>query len=288
MSETVRWTLSVSLVAAVACASLLRLAPPGESDNSPFSLARAIEHVKFIASAPHPLGSEHHRAVREYLVAQFSALGLEVQVQESRVKNRLLHGLPIRIANVIARVRGRAGLTGAVLLAAHYDSTPVSASCGAGDDGAAVAALLEVARVLSLDRPECDVIFLMTDGEELGMLGATAFVTEHPWVVDVGVVLNFEARGTSGASIMFETSPGNASLISEFASSAPHPVASSLSYDIYRMMPNNTDFTIFREAGLRGLNFAFIDGVSNYHTPGDNLANLDPRSLRHHGVQALS
>jgi hypothetical protein len=54
-------------------------------------------------------------------------------------------------------------------------------------------------------------------------------------------------------------------------------------------MKNNTDFTPLRDVGhLQGLNFAFIDGVENYHQPTDDLEHLDPRSLRHHGLQALA
>jgi hypothetical protein len=142
--------------------------------------------------------------------------------------------------------------------------------------------------VLSTETIPNDIIFLITDAEELGLHGAQAFVQQHPWAADVGVVLNFEARGTSGPSIMFETSPANAALVSHYARAAPHPVASSLSAAIYERMPNDTDFTIFREHGMRGLNFAFIGDLANYHTAGDVIQNLDVRSMRHHGVQALA
>jgi len=54
-----------------------------------------------------------------------------------------------------------------------------------------------------------DVIVLFTDGEESDLLGAAAFVREHPWAKDAAMVLNFEARGTSGRSLMFETGPSN-------------------------------------------------------------------------------
>jgi hypothetical protein len=53
-------------------------------------------------------------------------------------------------------------------------------------------------------------------------------------------------------------------------------------------MPNNTDFTFFKRAGLTGLNFAFIDGVEHYHSASDTPANLDQRSLQHTGDYALA
>ncbi len=268
-------------------------APRDVAPRSGFDTERALEHLRFVARDPRPLGSAHHRRVREYLVSQFRSMGLDAQEQEARVPlRRDGTGPRIEVSNVVARLPGAGGAstTHAVMLAAHYDSTHTNAAAsrGAGDDGAAVAALLEVARVLTSDRPQNDVIFLITDGEERGLLGARAFVDEHPWFAHAGVVFNFEARGTSGPSIMFQTSPGNAWLVEQYARVAPHPVASSIGYEIYRLMPNNTDFTVFRDAGLRGLNFAFIGDYHNYHRAGDTFENLDVRSLRHHGVQALA
>jgi hypothetical protein len=169
----------------------------------------------------------------------------------------------------------------------HYDS--VIAGPGANDDGTAVAALLETIRALRAGPPiQNDVVFLFTDGEEAGLLGAKAFVDEHPLAREIGLVLNFEARGNSGPVLMFETSPDNGWLIQEFARAAPAPFASSLFYDVYRTLPNNTDFTLFKEAGFAGLNFAYIDGDTYYHSPLDNIANVGERSLQHHGVYALA
>jgi hypothetical protein len=282
----------VLILIAVGTWTLITLSPPLDvASDSGFETDRAMAHLDVIARAPRPLGSEHHAAVRDYLVNELKSLGLLVELQEARVPLRRDGiGPRIEVANVVARLPGSGGGAGkAVMLAAHYDSTHSNsaASRGAGDDGAAVAALLEVARVLTSERPQNDVIFLITDGEERGLLGARAFVEEHPWFAHVGVVFNFEARGTSGPSLMFQTSGGNGWLVDRYARVAPHPRTSSIGYEIYRLMPNNTDFTIFRDAGLPGLNFAFIGDYHNYHRAGDAIDNLDVGSMRHHGVQAL-
>jgi hypothetical protein len=237
-----------------------------------------MKHLRFIASETHPVGSPHHQAVKEYLIAEFQRLGYEVHVQEAHS--------PIPMSNVLARRAGQVEGGKAVMLAAHYDS--VRWGPGAGDDGAAVAGLLEVARIMSAGSYRNDVIFLISDGEEMGLWGARLFVSEHPWVNDVGAVLNFDARGTSGPSVMYETTEGNGWLIDLYARVAPHPVCSSIAYDVYKLMPNKTDFTVLREVqGLQGLNFAFINGYAFYHTAQDDVEHLDPRSLRHSGTQAL-
>ena len=101
------------------------------------------------------------------------------------------------------------------MLVAHYDSVP--GGPGVADDGAGVAAIIETVRALKEMKPlQNDVIILLTDGEENGMLGAKAFVEDHPWVKDVGLVLNFEARGNKGPSFMFETSDNNGWIVKEF------------------------------------------------------------------------
>jgi Zn-dependent M28 family amino/carboxypeptidase len=210
------------------------------------------------------------------------------EVQETTVATDLW-GVPYRVAkveNILVRLKGT-GQGKAVLLAGHYDS--VSTGPGAGDNAVAVAALLETLRALKAGEPlKNDVIFLFTDGEEAGLLGAKAFVEEHPWAKDVGIALNFDARGTTGPSYMFQTSDQNGWLIHEFAKAAPHPISNSLANEIYRLLPNDTDMTVFNKAGFHGLNFAYIDGSTKYHTMQDSYANVDERSLQHHGSYALA
>ncbi|HEX7333052.1 MAG TPA: M28 family peptidase [Pyrinomonadaceae bacterium] len=271
--------------------SILSLAPPNLNANAPateFSSARAREYLKAIAVKPHPIGSPAHAEVRDYIFGELVKMGLQPQVQKTTAVNSNW-GSSYRAAtvqNIVAKLEGTAS-TRAVLLVAHYDASPFS--FGASDDGAAVVSLLETLRALKAGPPlKNDVIFLATDGEEIGLLGAIAFVQQHPWAKDAGVVLNFEARGDHGPSVMFETSDGNGWLIEEFARNVHRPVANSLSADIYKLLPNETDFTVFKQAGMKGLNFAYIEGVAAYHSSLDNMENLDERSLQHHGMYALA
>lgn len=257
---------------------------PASAGSDAFSAERALAMLARILGdqAPHPAGTQAHRAVRERILAEARALGLEPAVQSS-----LARGPGGRIAlvhNIVARLGPATGP--AVLLAAHYDS--VGAAPGASDDGAGCAVVLEIARALRDTTLDSPVILLFSDGEELGLIGAQAFADEHPWSADVGVVINLEARGTSGPSLMFETSGPSAPLIERFARAAVRPFASSLSDLIYKYMPNDTDLSVFRARGVPGYNFAFIGGLARYHTPLDDLAHLDARSVQHHGDQALA
>ena len=196
------------------------------------------------------------------------------------------YGICANVENVIAEIPGEIREP-AIALAAHYDSVP--AGPGAADDGAGVAAMLEIARALRASDPlPRSVILIFTDGEEMGLLGARWLVKDSELVRRLGVVVNLEGRGVSGPSLMFETSTPNDGLVTAFARATVRPVTSSAFYAVYKQLPNDTDLTIFRRAGIAGVNFAFIGGTAHYHTPTDDLAHLSRASLQHQGEQALS
>lgn len=257
---------------------IYQTAPPqAGSINAPvtdFSSARAMVQLRAIAQKAHPTGSAELAETRKYILEEMTRLGLNPEVQSTSVVN-----------NIVGRLYGTDN-TKALLLVGHYDSVP--AGPGASDDGSAVSSLLETARALKSGAPlRNDVIFLFTDGEEAGLLGAKAFVYKHPWAKDVGVFLNFDARGNRGPVLMFELSDQNGWLVEQFAKSAPYPVANSLMSEIYKALPNDTDFTIFKEAGFEGYNFAHIDGYEYYHSSLDTVENMDERTLQHIGSYAL-
>ncbi|MFF9127544.1 M20/M25/M40 family metallo-hydrolase [Streptomyces sp. NPDC014889] len=192
------------------------------------------------------------------------------------------------VHNVVAKVTGNMpGTSGgkALLLVAHYDSVPTGP--GAADDGSAVGAMLETMRALRAGGGvRNDVVFLFTDAEEIGSLGAEMFVRKHK-VDDYGPVLNWEARGSGGPVMMFETSDGNGPLIDAFAQGGTRFVSTSLAYEVYKRMPNGSDFTVFRDAGAIGLNSAFMHGLHDYHSPRDDLDRLSPDSVQHQGELML-
>jgi hypothetical protein len=190
------------------------------------------------------------------------------------------------LENVVARFPGTDS-AGALLLCAHYDSVP--SSPGAGDNGAAVAALVEVARLLRPRLPlRNDLILLFTDGEEEGLSGARAFSAEHLEASGVAAVFNFDGRGTGGSLLLIETGQHSAHLVKGYAQCAPQPQAYSIAAAIYGLLPNSTDFTAFREASRPGLNFAHINGVEHYHRASDTIDRLDLRTLRLQGETALA
>jgi hypothetical protein len=245
--------------------------------------------VAVVASQRHPVGSAANAQVRAYIMRRCRELGLTPTLLDTTALVAENGEISVgHVQDIIARLPGRVPGGKAVLVLAHYDSQPQAP--GAGDDGAGVAAMLETIRALRAGPPLAhDVIWLFTDGEEAGLLGARAYAADTARLRrEVGVALNFEGRGNSGPSLTFEVNPLNGWVIQEYARAAPVPIASSLFYEAYRNLPNDTDFTPLRQAGITGLNFAYSDGYPFYHSPADTPAHLDLASLQHQGSYMLS
>lgn len=256
-----------------------------EGPFSEFSAKRAMAQIKEIAKAPHYVGSENHKTVAAYLEKELQELGLETKIQQGTTLSDWGNLVPSK--NIMARIKGTGG-TKALLLLSHYDSAPHSFSKGASDDGSGVATILEGLRAFLYNKTahKNDIIVLFTDAEELGLNGAALFVTQNSWAKDVGLALNFEARGTAGPGYMLmEVNRGNAQMVDAFSQAgASYPVSNSLMYSIYKMLPNDTDLTVFREQGkIPGFNFAFIDDHFNYHTAQDDYAHLSEETIAHQG-----
>ena len=269
--------------------SLMPTAVSGiDAHAATFSTERALIQLKEISKEPHYVGTPAHAEVRAHIMQELRKMGLETQIQEGFTLDTWSgYSNLVKPQNILARMKG-SGNGKAVLLLSHYDSAPHSASKGASDAGTGVVTILESMRayLASGKKPINDIIICITDAEEVGLDGASLFVNEHPWAKNIGVALNFEARGSGGPSNMIvETNGGNSKLIKGFKEAGvAYPVATSLMYSIYKLLPNDTDSTILREDGdIDGFFFAFIDDHYDYHTVNDSFENVDKNSLEHQG-----
>jgi hypothetical protein len=255
---------------------------PADAPADEFSAERAYAHIQECAKKPHPIGSVENARVRDYLFATLQGIGYEAFIQRDPLyEGKRQVSLP---ENVYARLKGTDS-TGAVLLMAHYDSVPFGP--GAADDITGVATIIETARALKNGPPlRNDIIFFLTDGEERGLLGPKAFLQSHPWRADLKMVLNFEARGHRGPSMMFHTNERNGGLVREFLKAAPYPVSSSMMFDVAGRMPTTTDYWVMKRAGIPGMDFAFVGGLKYYHTMNDSPEHIDHGTIQHHGSYA--
>jgi hypothetical protein len=276
----------IVIIAATGWVSFRLLEPPAvvpasEGDKI-FSAERALSFLKEVAKEPHPGGTPAHDVVRDYILNYCKQMELETNLMDQT-------GLAVsttsisagRAQNILARMKGtRAEKT--ILVMAHYDSQPNTP--GAGDDGVGVAAMMEAIQLLKKEEPLAnDILFLFTDLEECGMLGAEAFVSQYARLDSIALIINLEARGNAGVGFTFEFSKLNGWMMRQYSRAVERPYANSFAYEIYKMMPNYTDFTVFKETNISGFNTALINGYAYYHSMVDRVENLDPRSLQHLG-----
>lgn len=269
--------------------ALVRVPPVAEAQAGSFDTARAIARLDRILGdeQPHPVDSAANDGVRERLVAELRAIGLSPRVTDDFACNGGKDSPTVscaRVRNVLATFGAAEGKH--VLMVSHYDSTP--AGPGAADDGIGVAAMIETAAALKERKLARPVTLLFNEGEEAGLLGARAFLERNPLADRVESLVNLEARGVTGPAVMFETSRPNGLAVAAFADAAENPVANSLTTDFYGLIPNSTDVAVFEERGWTTLNFAVIGNETRYHSPGDTVEALDPRSVAHMGRQALA
>lgn len=263
-----------------------------EAPADVFSAGRAMADIEIIARAPHPTGSPANFAVRDHLIERMSALGLDPKVTVDRpFATREIAGklqaYGARIENITGVLPGRDRRAPALALMAHYDSVPRSP--GAGDDASGVAAILEIISALrARGQPERDVIVIFTDGEEIGLLGARTYFEQPGAAERIGFLLNLEARGSAGRVNMFQTGLDGGPTIDLFARVSPGSPSNSLAVFAYEHMPNDTDFTVPRELGVAGLNYAFAGRQFDYHSPTATTETLSRRSLQDLGDHALA
>lgn len=284
------WSLvliALLLLAAIAAKGLLIQPHPGATD---FDTARAVGRLARILGdqRPHPVDTAANDAVRARLIAEIAALGLAAEVRGGSdcsgfPKSRAVSCSHVR--NVVATLPGDPAKK-ALLLNAHYDSTPTGP--GAADDGLGVASLLEIAAILRRERRARPVIFLFNEGEEYGLNGAAWFAQRDPLAQRVGRLINIDSRGVSGPAVMFETSSPNHAALADYAAAAPRPFANSLSADFAKLIPNSTDVVKFKPLGWEILNYANTGNETRYHSPGDNIAALDRATVSHMGGEALA
>lgn len=268
---------------------------PADAPATEFSAGRAMGDVRVIAVGPHPTGSAENTQVRRHLLLRMSALGMEVQTEATALPPKGLERLnrwsgrndaAITMTNLIGILPGKDRALPAVMLMSHHDT--VWGSPGAADDTTGVAASLEVVRAIKAKgQPERDLIVLVTDAEELGLMGAKHFFANNPLRQRIGAIINLEARGGGGRANMFQTSADNGAAMELYATHAEQPAASSLAAFIYSVLPNDTDLTPALEGDYTAYNIAFIGRSGLYHSPLITPDRLDQGSLQDMGDQTL-
>ena len=287
--------LAVLIISTVIGYNSLYPSKANHDDNTRVNVSNQMKHIKEIAKEPHSIfDKEAHDDVRDYLLKELNALGVEtstykyedVFVERTNTKEDL--------ENIYGEIKGKNDSY--IMLVTHYDSSHAKkeryaekdGSLGAADAGYGLSTILETIRAIKDNNVTLNngIKILITDGEEYGLLGAKEAVKEKEIFENVNYLINLEARGTKGPAVMFETSPNNSEIL-DLYNYSEKPFSYSITPEIYRLLPNGTDFTVFLENNIPGINISVLDGLENYHTPNDKFESLNEKSLQHYGDQVL-
>jgi len=264
---------------------------PEAAPSNVFSAGRAEQVLKRILGPeiPHPTGTAENDRVRDRILAEYATLRIPATTYRALGCNLNVR-FPLlacaTVTDVIARVHPGSGP--AIVMLSHLDSVP--AGPGAADDESGTAAVIESARAITTTHETSlhPILAVNTDGEEADLLGAAAFLDNADFRQQVGAVINVEARGNQGPSLLFQMSPGDSRLLELYARNAPTYATSSLTEVIYKMLPNDTDLTLFIRRGVLSWNFAFNGNLAHYHTSLDRRENMDKASLQMQGDSQLA
>ena len=143
-----------------------------------FNAASACEKAKKLAAdfPERGTGTEESRAAADWIESQMKRMHLDTDRQDF---DMWIAGERVTGQNVIGTLNGSRSET--IVLIAHYD-IPYHVREGAMDDASGVGVLLELARVFSRERQKQKrtLVFIASDAEEWGMLGARHYARTHP------------------------------------------------------------------------------------------------------------
>ena len=209
-------------------------------------------------------------------------LELDVKVERERASGR----------NVIAVLDdGIDSDTAPIVIGAHYDHLGEGRSGnslardaeadgihhGADDNASGVAAVIEIARKLSQIERRRDVVIGLWSGEELGLLGAHAFVDEHG--IDGGNVaayINLDMVGRSRDNKLTVQAVGSSPIWPKLIEQANFVVGFDLQTQTDPYLP--TDSAAFNRAGVPSLNL-FTGSHPDYHRPSDTSDKINYEDL---------
>lgn len=272
------------LVAIGGFASRTTTAPAGaDAPADAFSAERATAALEPIIDVPRPIGTPANDAAHEHLTTELEQLGFTASTQEAIGSRSSGASVSAGYNHNLIATRPGTDPTGTLVLATHIDSVPMAP--GASDAGIGIATILETVRALGPEALRNDLVVLLVDGEEDGLVGAEAFVGDGAeQLTEPIVVVNHEARGIEGRPLITRTNGPMHPLLDVM----PQPEAESYIDALFAIIPNDTDFTVYREAGWWGMDMAIIDGSWAYHSPQDDLEHLDASTLQHYGDLTLA
>lgn len=247
-------------------------------------------------------------AARSYIAGQFEQIKAGSQGRFTLIPHSFpvtFEGVSSNAENVVGYLAGREAGAGVVLIGAHYDSVSTNPSDGtayapgANDNASGVAALIEIARIMSANPqpPRSSVLFVAFSAEEIGRVGSKTFVADYiiPYNIPMAGMINLDIIGS-------QTGPDGSINDRELRvySAGPNEsisrqLARGLSFMVGQYMPDlqltiqdandregrYSDHMSFDEAGFAAVRFIEpLEDVNRQHTAFDTIEDVQGNYLR--------
>jgi hypothetical protein len=306
MTELQRSILAISIALAILLATLIVRSTGSQAEKVRvieakllFDPSSACEEARRLATRypRRAMGTDDGRAAAQWIESEMKRFGLRTQQQEF---SAWVAGYRMEGQNVVGTHDGVR--EGAIVIIAHYD-IPFHVHEGAMDDASGVGVLLELARVLSQEEQEKTLVFIASDGEEWGMLGARHFVKEYPDPKRIRAVISLDNVALEEPKKMRLLGEGQFRgyaplwlwLLAEDCVSRvggePRLPTLLTQYLSHAVNISSTDQGPFLREGVPGIDLGA--GSSNsplarkvYHTPLDTSENLKPELFDIYGRAA--
>lgn len=184
----------------------------------------------------------------------------------------------VRGVNVLGMVRGTRFPDRVLVLSAHFDHVGTRNGeiyNGADDNASGTAALLQMAAHFQANPPSHTLIFAFFDAEEMGLLGARAFVANPPVPlaqIAANVNLDMVARGDNGILWAVGTTPWPQMKPIVEALVPLAPVTLKMGFDTGTGRDNWTSLSDQGAFHAQGIPFVYfgVEDHPDYHQPGDD------------------
>ena len=195
----------------------------------------------------------------------------------------------LRTQNVVAMLEGSDPVlrNKYIVVGAHFDhlgrttqysldpSAGDAIRNGADDNASGTAAVLQLARMLSISRPKHSVIFTNFSGEEEGLLGSQYFVENSPVPLDsIVAMFNFDMVGRLVDEKLFVFGTGSAAELPAIVESANLRILPALSIQGGGDGFGSSDHSSFYAKNIPVLHF-FTDSHADYHRATDDVEKIN-------------
>lgn len=252
---------------------------------------RLLAHVETLASDAYMgrrSGTEGGHMAQAYVQQQFVDMGLQPACGESFVQGfpfQARDGSQQEGSNLIGVIPGTGTAAGSIVVSAHYDHLGTqngSVYNGADDNASGTAALIELARQLLAEPPVHDVVIAAFDAEELGLVGARAYVRSDCFAAaDVRMNINMDMVSRNEAGELWASGTYHYPFLKPILESVERPSGLTVRFGHDQPSEGYNDWTAasdhapFHSEGVPFVYFG-VEDHAGYHNPTDDFEAITP------------